>query len=1082
MRCSKCDSDNREGRKFCAACGAPLVTTCPKCGAINQPEERFCGECGNGLAEAAGPKGVEPTPIAISAGGERRHLTVLFCDLVGSTEIAARLDPEEWRELMAGYHRAAAEAITRYGGHVAKYLGDGVMAYFGWPEAHENDAERAARAGLAILEEVSKLNQESTNPKISVRVGIDSGAVVVGAGAGKDTDVFGEPPNIAARVQNAAAPDTVLLTASTHRLVSGRFVVEELGAQELKGVADPVELYRVLRPTGVRGRLATARALTPFVGREEELRLLLRRWERAREGEGQLVLVVGEAGIGKSRLVAEFHDRIRDTPHIWMESAGEQFFENTPFHAITEMLSQWLELQNAADPDHRAERLERAVTSAGLKPAEAAPLIADLLQLPVGERYPAITLNPEQKRRRLLAALTGWVLGAAKLQPVVMVVEDLHWLDPSTLELEQLLAEQGVMVPLMLMGTARPEFHAQWPMRSHHTQITLNRLSARNVREMITLVAARNALASESVEAVIERTGGVPLFVEELTRAVLESGAAKLSAREIPVTLHDSLMSRLDRLGSAKDVLQIGSVIGGEFSYELLHAVHPTNDQKLESELRKLTDADLLYFRGIAPDATYQFKHALIRDAAYEALLKSRRKELHRLVAKTIDERFPDLKEMHPEILARHWTEAGELDPAIAEWERAGKGAEARSAYMEALESYQRGVSLVELLPESPERDVRELELRHSIHRMFNVTRGQAAPETKGALKLAATLAERMRALTRIIGFINAQGFQSYFSGDLPAASALADQGLELAIRDGSPMLIAQMRFLQIASGYLLGDLAGVEKNFAQGRSVFRDPDFRAWPGGPVANFYCAAICAWTAGHSNVARERERQMLEVVKANNAYNMAFSSMYGASLRLEMGECEQAEYLAEGALKIAEQHKLAYPAAFARCVRGHALTLLGRPPEGISSLGQGIAGLRDIGQPTRVGFYTAVIAKAEAQAGRIGDALETIEKAFQSRPDICVFRPELFRIRGNLRLLAARKELAEADFREATMLARGMGAKAWELRATTSLARLIASQGRREEARTMLAEIYNWFTEGFDTADLKDAKALLEQLNK
>jgi predicted ATPase len=317
------------------------------------------------------------------------------------------------------------------------------------------------------------------------------------------------------------------------------------------------------------------------------------------------------------------------------------------------MLSQWLELQGGANPDDRAERLERALDSAGLKAEEAAPLIADLLQLPVRERYPAITLNPEQRRRRLLAALTGWVFGAAKLQPVVMVVEDLHWLDPSTLELVGLLAEQGVMAPLMLMCTARPEFHTQWPIRSHHTQITLNRLSARNVREMIALVAARNALASESVEAVIERTGGVPLFVEELTRAVLESGTVRPSAREIPVTLHDSLMARLDRLGSAKDVLQVGSVIGGEFSYELLHAVHRGSEQQLESELRKLTDADLLYFRGLAPEATYQFKHALIRDAAYEALLKSRRKELHRLVARTIDEQFPDIKEAHPEVLAR---------------------------------------------------------------------------------------------------------------------------------------------------------------------------------------------------------------------------------------------------------------------------------------------------------------------------------------------------------------------------------------------------------------------------------------------
>jgi class 3 adenylate cyclase len=617
-------------------------------------------------------------------------VTVLFCDLVGSTEIAAKLDPEEWRELIASYHRAAAQAIARYGGTVAKYLGDGVMAYFGWPEAHENDAERAARAGLAILEGVSKLNQQSRFPKVSVRVGIDSGAVVVGAGAGKETDVFGEAPNIAARVQNEAAPDTVLLTGSTHRLVSGLFVVEECGRQELKGIANPVELYRVLRPTGVRGRLAAARGLTPFVGREDELRLLLSRWERARRGEGQLVLVVGEAGIGKSRIVAEFHDRIRDKPHIWMESAGEQFFENTPFHAIREMLSHWLELQGVANLEEQLGRVELALASARLAVAEVAPLIADLLQLPAGERYPTLILSGEQKRRRLLAALSAWVLGAAGLQPLVMVVEDLHWLDPSTLELVQQVAEQDATAPVMLLCSARPEFRASWPVHTHHSQIKLNRLSSSNVREMVALVAARNALADEALEAVVERTSGVPLFVEELTRTVLESGSGSIDGHEIPVTLHDSLMARLDRLGSAKEVLQIGSVIGREFKYELLRAVHSLGTDDLQRELHRLTDADLLHVRGLLPDATYQFKHALIRDAAYEAILKSRRQELHLRVANVISEQFPEFTETHPEILARHWTNADQAVSAISAWQKAGNMARSRSAFKEAAESYRR--------------------------------------------------------------------------------------------------------------------------------------------------------------------------------------------------------------------------------------------------------------------------------------------------------------------------------------------------------------------------------------------------------
>ena len=439
MRCTQCGTDNPPKNNFCAHCGSILSRVCEKCGAANPSTSNFCGNCGAPLMAQQPPPAVNNELIHTQARsvehGERRHLTVLFCDLVGSTEIAAQLDPEEWREIVAGYHRSAADAVTRFGGKVAKYLGDGIMAYFGWPEAHDNDGERAARAALAMLDGIAKLNEQpdslplkgggtgrGSRPKLVARVGIDSGAVVVGTGASPDADVFGEAPNIAARVQAAAAPGTALITAATHRLISGLFVVETLGPQQLKGVSTSVELFQVIRPTGVRGRLAAARSLTPFVGREEELRLLLSRWQRTREGEGQLALIIGEPGIGKSRLVAEFRERIRDTPHIWMESAGEQFFENSPFHALTEMLSQWLQLQGGANADEMLERLERALSSAGLKLDEAVPLIAELLQLPVGERYPALTMVPEQKRRRLFAVLMGWVFGAARLQPLVMVV------------------------------------------------------------------------------------------------------------------------------------------------------------------------------------------------------------------------------------------------------------------------------------------------------------------------------------------------------------------------------------------------------------------------------------------------------------------------------------------------------------------------------------------------------------------------------------------------------------------------------------------------------------------------------------
>jgi len=1028
--------------------------------------------------------------------GERRHLTVLFCDLVGSTEIAARLDPEEWREVIGSYHRAATEAITRYGGHVAQYLGDGVMAYFGWPEAHENDAERAARAGLAILEAVSQLNQKPMNLKISLRVGIDSGAVVVGPGAGKDADVFGETPNIAARVQTAAAPDTVLITGATHRLLSGLFVVEERGAQELKGVANPVQLYRVLRPSGVRGRLAAARGLTPFVGREEELRLLLSRWEHARDGEGQLVLVIGEAGIGKSRLVAEFHDRIRDTPHSWMESAGEPFFENSPFHAVTEMLSQWLDLKapgeaertranepaRCASEKEQLDHLDRVLVAAGLKPEDSVALIADLLPLRVGERYPAIALAPEQRRRRLLAALTGWVFGAARLQPVVMVIEDLHWLDPSTLELVQLWGEQGVTVPLMMICTARPEFHPQWPMRSHHTQITLNRLSVHDVREMVAQVAARNALNNQSIDTVIERTGGNPLFVEELTRAVLESGG--MSARAIPVTLHDSLMARLDRLGSAKSVLQLASVIGGEFSYELLHALQPGTESELESELHKLTDADLLYFRGIAPEAIYEFKHALIRDAAYEALLKSRRKELHRLVARAIDERFSALKQAHPEVLARHWTEAGEAHSAINEWSKAGQGAEALGAFSEAQGNYEQALALFKLLPESPERDLRELELSQSLLGILPMTSGYAAPEILKANARATALAEKTGNLAQLVNLVIFKGRTTFAAGNFAAAAILADQALEIAHRDGSPTNLALAYELQIMVRHWRGDLTGAEDHFEAGLKFFDDPGFRqAMAGTARPNaFGEGAWNAWLLGRPELARKRIAEALAGANQSNPAELAWADFHAGGLHCWMREYEQAQRLHLRSLELSEKFQIPDFIALNRCNLAYVRAYLGDTNEGIDLLAHGITRAFEHGLHIGDALLTTRLAEAQALAGAFNDALHTVERALLVHPEELLYRPEALRLRGELRLKQAQSEPAEADFREALALTCKMGARSLELRATMSLARLLASQGRRDEARAMLAEIYNWFTEGFDTADLKVAKALLDELSR
>jgi tetratricopeptide (TPR) repeat protein len=800
---------------------------------------------------------------------------------------------------------------------------------------------------------------------------------------------------------------------------------------------------------------------------------------------------MGEAGIGKSRLVQHFREQIAEIPHAWIEAASAPFFQNTPFYPISELLWELVGrgplpgndgVHNSAEPlnDKPLARLEFALRSAQLNPDEALPLVAPLLNLSVPEKYPSQTLVPEEQRRRLLATLLEWMLGAAQVQPVAILIEDLHWADPSTVELIRLLVERAATAHLLLLCTARPELHQQWSLRSHHTQIKLNRLSARNVREMIAQVATRSALANEAIDAMIERTGGVPLFVEELTRAVLESGRAKLATRDIPVTLNDSLMARLDLLGPAKEVLQIGAVIGSEFSYELLHAVHPIAQQDLEAALGSAADAELVYVRGIAPDSTYQFKHALVRDAAHEALLKSRRKELHQRVARVIDEKFPILKEGHPELLARHWAEAGETEPAMAQWKLAGKAAESRAAFKEAEESYEQALALINQLPESRDRDLHELELQTSISLTSYYLRADAN-ESINAAERAVALSQKSGNLKQLADSTGYRWFLARTSGDIRLSSALADQTLEVARREGSAASLSFAQIAQFIVRYDLGDLGGAEKHFAAAQKFFEDPGYRRFM-FPIIGlaFAHASMNAWILGRIGAAREHEARMMVTVDKNKPLAMAACTQYAAIIRTLIRDHAEAQRLAAEAVDLCEKISFAQGAAASRCVLGYERTLLHHAAEGPALIRNGIAAMDAMASRSGLGALTALLAEALAHQGSLPEALDTIEQALRVNPAELTFRPELLRVRGELRLRLRRRDEAEGDFREAITMAVGMSAKSWELRATMSLARLRAFEGRRDEARAMLAEIYNWFTEGFDTADLKDAKVLLDEL--
>ncbi|HUA33353.1 MAG TPA: adenylate/guanylate cyclase domain-containing protein [Candidatus Binataceae bacterium] len=1082
MRCPSCGTDNSDRSKFCAQCGAQLRRACPGCGFENSPGARFCVECGTSVSDIAAPSA---TPEG-AADGERRHLTVLFCDLVNSTEIASHIDPEEWHQIAAQYQRTAADAVERAGGHVAKYLGDGLMVYFGWPEAHEDDAQRAVRAGLAIVEAVAELNKKlaaSHNVKLAVRVGIDAGSVVVGHAGGAEADVFGHTPNIASRVQGAAAPDSVFITDAVHQLVSGAFELDDRGAHQLKGVAEPVQLHRVIAPVAARRRTYRddARAVTPFVGRDEELRLVLSRWERARQGEGQIVLAVGEPGIGKSRLVEEFRARVANVPHIWIECAGEQFFQSTPFHAVTQILAQSLGWSGGEPDERRINDLERSMEAAGMKVSEAVPLIAEMLNLAVGEKYSPLMFAADQKRRRLLANLAMWILSLARSQPLVIVIEDLQWADPSTLELSQMLVDHGATASILLLFTARPEFRAPWPARAHHSQIMLSRLSDRETREMVAGVAARHALDLNVIEAVVKRTDGVPLFAEELTRLMLER-RGRSAAHEIPATLHDSLEARLDRLGRAKEVAQIAAVIGRDFSYELLAAVASIPETQLQSALLKLADAELIYARGIPPEATYQFKHALIQDAAYEALLKTRRKEMHRRVAQTIVEKFPAMASARGETIARHWTDAGEAELAVAAWKDASQGAEARGAYREAEQNLRQALADLATLPESPERDARELKLVLPLLWLLQRAWGYAARETVEMLGRARALAEK----TGSTGDIFRQGFSAwaaaYAAGDHAASAALADQMMDLVEREGTEQERGLAYNSQVTVRLYRGDMAGAEEYFERFDACIESIGPRKLA-GVLSNVYgFSSIGLWATGRIDAARARAVRGVALSKeSHNPYDEAFARWFESWFHCFLREPRLTQEAANESLVICEERGFSYCRDLARFSIGWAVAHLGDTSEGLKSMREALDSLAELG--ARVGFTELLTQLAEVQAldGRLEDALASIENALAANPEELIYQPDILRCRGDLRIRTGQQDAAEADFREAIRLAREMNTKCWEIRAATSLARLLASRQDRAGARELLNPVYNWFTDGLDTADLKAARSMLDQLN-
>jgi class 3 adenylate cyclase/tetratricopeptide (TPR) repeat protein len=1029
-----------------------------------------------------GESSAEVTPALSSA--ERRQLTVMFCDLVGSTPLSARLDPEDLRGIIGAYHRCVTEIGESFGGFVARYMGDGVLVYFGYPQAHEDDAERATRCGLALVDRVPLLNQAE---KLHARVGIATGLVVVG-GEVVEHDVAGDTPNLAARLQALAEPDTVVIAASTRRLTSDLFEYRDLGEIELKGIAGPVPVWQALRPSAVESRFEALRAnaLTPLVGREEELDLLLRRWQRAMVGDGQVVLVSGEPGIGKSRLTAALRERLGGEPHTRLRYFCSPHHQDSALHPFIAQLERAAGFAHDDTPEQRLGKLADLITPSAPDRDEVT-LIAGLLSLPSGAAE--LDLGPQRRREKLFAGLLHQFEAVTRQQPVLMVVEDLHWIDPSSRELIDLTIERVVAgLPVLLILTFRPEFQPPWSGLPQVTALTLNRLDRRSGAAMVERIAGNRKLTVALAAEIVERADGVPLFVEELTRAVIEAGpggealagAPPLPSSGVPPALHASLVARLDRLGpAAREVAQIGAVLGREFPYELIARL--AQPQRAEADLQEalgtLSGAGLLFCRGVAPRSSYLFKHALIQDAAYETLLRARRQELHRAAAQTIAAEFPVLAEAQPELIARHWSEAGDVERAFAAWRKAGDVARSRNAFIEAQAAYRHALDRLTLTPPSPKRDATELELLLAASQMIVATKGHASPDAVEINARVKDLASKTGNLDHLAEQLLGSWTATVSAGNHPSAMALADRLLDVARRDCGAFTRGLATRAQLISRFQIGDLPGAEQHFVSGEAFLSDRGLRRHFVA-TRTLFNAGWVAWTMGRADQARARMRRAVATIE-DSAYARAVVQYASSSLHVMLREPEQAAILAAQAIATADEHGFRQAGWHARMSQGWAQAQLGHPDEGVSLIREALPAYRASGTLVFVPRYLTWLAEAQALGGALADSSQTLDEALTFNPDERDWRPETLRMRGEIRRKQGEVEAAEADFRDAIALAREISAKSWELRAAMSLARLRRDQSRRAAARDLLAPVYGWFTEGFDTADLREAKALLDE---
>jgi class 3 adenylate cyclase/predicted ATPase len=1069
-------------------------------------------------------KGPSPSPLFLPAA-ERRHLTVLCCNLVGPIALTEPLDPEEYREVLHAYHQACAEVMQRYDGYVAQYLGDGVLVYFGYPVAHEDDPQRAVRAGLALLGALAARPFHPSLPSgepLVVRLGVHTGLTVVddvGAGTRHEPLALGETPTIAARLPVLAAPNALVVSAATWQLVADYFRCKALGAHTFPGVTRPVDVYHVLGASGVQSRLEVAalHVLTPLVGRVQEVGILSECWTRVTEGLGQVVLLTGEPGIGKSRLVQVLTGHVADAGYPWMICQGSPYYQHTALYPLIELLGRVVPgFDSEASALQKRHKLEAFLRQYDLPLAEVMPFVAGLLALPLPATYAAPPMTPEQHKQHTFHALLRLFLRIASQQPFLLVIEDLHWVDPSTLEWLSLLVDQGPTTHILALCTYRPDFSPPWTGRAHLTQVTLARLSQHQTTVLTHQVAHGKALPAEVAAQIVAKTDGVPLFVEEVTRMMLESGLLQeqeshytltgpLPSLAIPVTLHDALLARLDRLGAAKGLAQLGATLGREFAYALLQAVAPWHEEAVPRGLQQLVEAELLYQRGLPPLATYVFKHALIQDVAYQSLLKQTRREYHQQIAQVLVEQFPETAESQPELLAHHYTEAGLADQAVDYWQRAGQRAVERSAHLEAISHLTVALELLATLPDTLERAQQELLLQTALGPALVATRGFAAPEVEAVYTRARELCRQIGETPQLFPVL--AGLRLFYTqrAEYQIACELGEQLLTLAQRVQDPAYLLVAHQSLGVTLLCLGELVSAHTHVEQGWALYdalaqRSHTFVHGLDPGITCLSYVALALWLRGYPVQALQR---IDETLALGQALSQPFSLAYARSTVAWLHQCRREGQLtqehADTAIACANEQGFPYIVAFGSILRGWALAMQGQGEQGLAQLCQGLAAYDATGSAQMRSQLLALLAEVYGRTGQVEAGLKVLVEALTAveRTGEHWWEAELYRLKGELLRQSAvlspasgassvdastQTSDAEAEicFHHALDVARRQQAKSLELRAAISLSQLWQQQGKEDEARDLLATIYDWFTDGFDTPDLQQAKALLHAL--